>query len=385
MTIKNFGDLVISYYLLKNAGLWVWDWDDTLINVDAYNTSRMEPNKIRELPDSQLDKDVPTWRYFRKLVEYLIMHGNYVGIASFGTYEIIQAYMDRIMGYNQKIFTKSNIIAPCLQVRRQVNFRLPPNKNEYIYQLMKFYRIEDFSRVVLFDDMAVNVSQAIAVGAIGVQIDSPRNSSTPIGKCFFGPWTMEAFDAKIESQCGADLYLNRKYTGITNKSLPYEGKAFDKIDFGTGVQENFAPIVSFGTAIGSRKFSTSPEFRWNNMNVANAPQYWGGNYLPNADDSLCMQEISILDCRSPKLATDSNKSNLVDYQTVGKCSNIINKLKTGEKNNNDDDEKRLVAIDEGFASCATCNAIGIDDKASWIVLLLAVILVAMGLIVFMKK
>jgi len=419
MTITASGDLVISYYLLKNATLWVWDWDDTLINTDAYMLNVMDPNSIREKSTTDLDRDVPTWRYFKKIIEYLIMHGNYVAIASFGTYEIIQAYMDRILGFNQKMFTKTNIIAPCLQIRRTVNFKLPPNKNEYIYQLMKFYRIEDFSKVVLFDDMAVNVSQAIAIGAIGVQIDSPRNSSTSKDKLFFGPWTMESFDKKIESQCGSDLYLNQKFTGITNKSQPYEGLAFDKMDFGSGVQEKFAPIVAFGTAIGSRKFSKKPEYQWNPMNVGSAPIYWGGNYFSDPEDSLCMQDIGILDCGSPKMQDQTTVSNLVDFKTVKNCSNINNKTgmqKNANQNNcskigeklvkgeltNEDKDRNGYGYDngndngygndynnnnmEGFksfrSSCSTCSITGKYGKLSWLFLLLLVIMGAMALIIF---
>jgi hypothetical protein len=393
MTITAAGDLVISYYLLKNATLWVWDWDDTLINTDAYMLNVMDPNIIREKPTAELDRDVPTWRYFKKIIEYLIMHGNYVAIASFGTYEIIQAYMDRILGFNQKMFTKTNIIAPCLQIRRTVNFKLPPNKNEYIYQLMKFYRIEDFSRVVLFDDMAVNVSQATAIGALGVQIDSPRNSSTPLDKCFFGPWTMSSFDKMIEEQCGADLYLNRKYTGVTNKTQPYEGLAFDKMNFGTGVQEKFAPLVSFGTAIGSRKFSKKPEYQWNPMNVASAPIYWGGNYFSDPEDSLCMQDIGILDCKSPKMQNNNNNpANLVDFKNVKKCS------KNGNQGSQDNQEcgnigaKLASSLNnvEGFKSggssaggkCTTCSTAGFHGKLSWIFLLLFVIIIIMCLVIF---
>ena len=103
-------DIPISFYLLKQCKLWVWDFDDTLIDTMTYLKKDMSPEAILKRCDAELDQEVPQWRYFRKLVEFLVMHGRYVGIASFGTLEIIQAYMKRIMGFNQQFFNKKNII-----------------------------------------------------------------------------------------------------------------------------------------------------------------------------------------------------------------------------------------------------------------------------------
>ena len=52
--------------------------------------------------------EIPVWRYFKNLIPTLIKNGKRVGIVSFGTRRIIQAYMDRILGEGQKYFT-SNI------------------------------------------------------------------------------------------------------------------------------------------------------------------------------------------------------------------------------------------------------------------------------------
>ena len=126
---------------LKKCKLWVWDFDDTLIDTKYYYTSNMEPNAIRARTDIELNNEVPQWKYFKRLVTYLVQNGKYVAIASFGTYEIIKAYMDRIMGFNQNFFTSKNLIAPNGNERRCRGFQLPPNKNEYIYKIMKYYKI----------------------------------------------------------------------------------------------------------------------------------------------------------------------------------------------------------------------------------------------------
>jgi len=262
-------DLPISYYLLNKCKLWVWDFDDTIIDTTTYLKKSMKPNDIRKRTQAELDIEVPQWRYFKRLVDYLTTHGKYVAIASFGTYEIIQAYMDRIMGFNQRYFSKKNIIAPCVAERESLTFSTPPNKNEYIYLLMQVYRVQDFKRVVLFDDLCSNVADAISIGIIAVQISAPRNGD--IGsEMYFGPWVMTKFDKTIEADAGKELYLNRTFTGVSNRDtdkdkIPYKGKAFDKIDFGTGVQNTFAPIA-FGSSIGSRKTTTRPDVRWNKRN-----------------------------------------------------------------------------------------------------------------------
>ena len=295
MSLNSPPDLPISFYLLKNCKLWVWDFDDTLIDSTTYIKRDMKPSKIRIRTDAELDIEVPQWRYFKRLVEFLVSHGRYVGIASFGTYEIIYAYLDRIMGFNQKYFNKNNIIAPCFKDREDRAFSLPPHKNEYIYALMKTYKVEDFKRVVLFDDMASNISEATGIGVVAIQISTPRNGDSE--NLYFGPWNMEDFDNKIENDCGKEIYLNRTFTGVSNKNnedttdydkIPFFGPAFDKIDFGMGVQEKFRPMA-FGTGIGSRKVNTMPEYKWNSMNVKNPPLWKNGNW---SDSSSTLGGIS---------------------------------------------------------------------------------------------
>lgn len=366
-------NLIISYYLLKNAKLWIWDWDDTLINIDAYMLSTMNPNEILHKTDNVLDKEIPTWKYFRRLVEYLVSHGVYIAIASFGTYEIIQAYMNRILGFGQKFFNKSNIIAPCLAVRKTVNFKLPPNKNEYIYDLMKKYKIQDFSKVVLFDDTSVNISQATAIGVIGIQIDSPRNSDTPLELCFFGPWTLEKFDKKIKDTCGEALYLNRKYAGVTN-IFPYKEKSFDKINFGSGIQEKVNVPFSFGSGIGDRKISKKPDFQWNRMNVKDAPFYWGGNYHIDPDDALCDQEIKILNCNSPNMKNYKKPQYEIDINNISRCKDIKCKnIKEGFENES-------ITNKAYNTECITCK--GITLNWTTILLILIVIIMTITLSIF---
>ena len=389
--------LIISYYLLNNCKLWVWDFDDTLIDSSIYMNTNMTTDAIHKRTDKQLDKEFPQWRYFKKLVNYLIMHGKYVGIASFGTYEIIKAYMDRVMGFNQQAFNRKNIIAPCYKDRDPRTFKTPQNKNEYIYTLMRIYRVEDFKNVVLFDDMPSNVSQATAIGVIGIQIATPRNGDS--ANLYFGPWIMTDFDKRIEGDCGKEIYLNRRFTGVSNKlsggdedMIPYLSRAYDKIDFGTGVQEKFAPMA-FGTGIGSRKVSIKPEYRWNKMNVAEPPDWHNGNWQ---DSSLGGQPISFWD-NHHSFGDYVEEDGKTIYQNVkpygsgrlsGNGSGGTGSLGVSDIGGYDE---QSIDIDEGFASGGngesgkkiekfgnrnsnTCKPVKMD----WIVLLLVIILAIMA-------
>ena len=392
--------LIISYYLLNNCKLWIWDFDDTLVDSSIYMHSNMTADAIRKRTDKQLDKEFPQWRYFNKLVNYLIMHGKYVGIASFGTYEIIQAYMDRVMGFNQQAFNRKNIIAPCYKDRDPRTFKTPQNKNEYIYTLMRIYRVEDFKNVVLFDDMPSNVSQATAIGVIGIQIANPRNGDSD--KLYFGPWAMTDFDKRIEGDCGKEIYLNRRFTGVSNKlsggdedMIPYLGRAYDKIDFGTGVQEKFAPMA-FGTGIGSRKVSIKPEYRWNSMNVPNPPDWHNGNWQ---DATLGGKAISFWDNHHSfgDYVADDGKTiyqNIKPYKGRLSGSGSGGTGTLGVSDISGYDEQNIGIDDEGFTNSSGNDLFGNDlfgndlmkknkntckpFKMDWIILLLVIIMAVMA-------
>ena len=408
MSLNAPPDLTISFYLLKNCKLWVWDFDDTLIDSTTYIKRNMEPSKIRIRTDAELDIEVPQWRYFKRLVEFLVSHGRYVGIASFGTYEIIYAYLDRIMGFNQKYFNRNNIIAPTYEERGDRTFSLPPHKNEYIYKLMKSYKVEDFKRVVLFDDMASNISEATGIGVVAIQIATPRNGDSE--NLYFGPWNMDDFDRKIETDCGKEIYLNRTFTGVSNKNngdttdsgkIPFFGPAFDKMDFGMGVQEKFYPMA-FGTGIGSRKVNSMPEYRWNKNKVADPPLWkngnWGdasstlggvspsfwddhqsvGNYT--ADDGKTLyQNIQPYNMnlegagnQSVGIAVEGFQNSFLGNNNVVNNNNNLNIRKRKNNSNN------KVARGVEAPVCDSCGKI----EWNWIILVLMVIIAMMALIVF---
>ena len=444
----NKNDLVISYYLLKQCKLWVWDFDDTLIDTKYYYKSNMDPIAIRERTDAQLTNEVPHWRYFKRLVEYLITHGKYVAIASFGTYEIIKAYMDRIMGFNQTFFTRNNLIAPVYDERTCRGFNFPPNKNEYIYKIMKHYKIEDFKSVVLFDDLPSNIADAIGIGIIGVQIATPNNGDKVYNSggqgsggadgnehyasggvsysgpnMYFNPSVMVLFDKKMINSCGKEIYLNRTYTGVTNKysnsdKSSYTGLSYDKTDFGNDIiHEDFVP-VAFGTGIGDRKISTSPEYRWNKLNVAQPPQWVNGNW---AESTLGGESESFWDkYHSVKKNVSSNTNNTNNKKKNEnnnyRNDNVNNNYKNNNENDNyknikrkmiypyngrlNDPSNKIMGVSEGFTVNINENVYDNNDetnynelksskygkcntiKGNWIVLSLILIIMIMVIIIY---
>jgi len=175
---------LISTYLLDKFKLWVWDFDNTLLDTATYYNKSMEPNDILMRTDDQLTEDIPNWIYFRSLVNYLINKGVRVAIASFGTFQIIKAYMDRIFGLNQNIFDTSNLKAVCNH-NNGTSFSFLKNicmssifyqnKNNFIDSIMKHYKIYKPYSVVLFDDNMNNILDAINYGIVGVKIIGKNN------------------------------------------------------------------------------------------------------------------------------------------------------------------------------------------------------------------
>jgi hypothetical protein len=175
LLLENTDD-IISNYLLDKFKLWVWDFDDTLIDTATYYKKSMEPPDIINRTDKELTIDVPNWKYFKNIVIFLISRGKRVGIASFGTFKIIKAYMDRIFGLNQKIFTAANLKALCRgSDGRPLKFY--PNKNDFIDSMMQNYRIYEPLQVVLFDDNMTNIAYAMDSGIVGVKIIGKDNDS----------------------------------------------------------------------------------------------------------------------------------------------------------------------------------------------------------------
>ena len=74
----------VSFYLLKNCDLWVWDFDDTLIDTTTYYVQDMSTKAILDRSDTELNQEWLCWKYFRDLVIFLVSNGKRVGILVLG-------------------------------------------------------------------------------------------------------------------------------------------------------------------------------------------------------------------------------------------------------------------------------------------------------------
>ena len=165
----------------------------------------MEPDFIRdELTEEQLTWDIPHWKFFRKTVIDLVNSGKHVGIASFGMYKIIRAYMDRIFGINQKYFTVVNTFARC-----KIDEPLQQNKNGYILNIMEHYRITSPDRVLLFDDLGSNIAAAMELGFVGILVEGVQyKNGRRECKGLFGPKQMTMMEKQLRSSLNSSNPLH---------------------------------------------------------------------------------------------------------------------------------------------------------------------------------
>lgn len=225
-------DLVISRYLLKHCKLWVWDFDNTLIDTTTYFIKSMESDDIRKRSIEELDKEIPNWRYFKKVVLYLVSNGYRVSIASFGIYEIIRAYMDLIFGFNQKYFDRNNIMAACKEERMRREYVMPTNKNTYIRELMDFYKIQSYDSIVLIDDSAANIAAAAAAGMMTMQVGGRNENELGTYIEFFNEDLMKNIDYKEGITCGGELYMRNKFSNLGHRKGP-------KMDKHMGIEDKY--------------------------------------------------------------------------------------------------------------------------------------------------
>jgi hypothetical protein len=219
--------------LLQLFDLFVWDFDDTIIDTRAYYTKSMKPDDIRRRTDVELIQDIPGVNYFRAFCNFLVCKGKRVSIASFGTYEIIQAYMDRIFGFNQKVFTRNNI-KTIMRDCRGYPVEMYKNKNKFIGELMTFYNIHDTTRVILLDDRIENCADASIMGITAVKIQGrDENSIQGVAKYFDESVIMKVVN-EFESSCSKQrLSRISKISNIpiTNDYPIYDDKLLSKINF----------------------------------------------------------------------------------------------------------------------------------------------------------
>ena len=392
----NDSGILISPYLEKNIELYVWDWDDTLIDIDAYMRHSMNPEYIiNELPEAEFNRDFPNSKYFKELVMYLQSKGKGIGIASFGTYSIIKAYMDRLFGSSKNLFHSKNMFASCQDigcVRDYTN--MPTNKNSFIRKIMDFYDMDDYQKVVLFDDRPTNIADAARLGILGVQIG---NYDTKTGKYFvnendlFGPDVMSKVEDKILQSC-SDVNL-KKFTQFGSLGERKITKYSDKFDhyFGKELKPNFK-TEHFKSTIDNSK----PNFDVNsnygavdNMNLSKEKQQI--KKLTELKGKILASHKARLLSKKNKDVCDNtgcygffdnkydiNKLNNVDVENANISNRNNNMLNKKCQNGICPIKKEGQNVKEGFdTSCYSCQS-----QASSLVVLFAFLILVLMIVAF---
>lgn len=178
----------IHAYTETQITLVVFDFDLTILSIHSWG-ERIAPEAVAE---RDLESDVADLKFFKHFVLRCVEEDVKVAIASFGQYEVIQAYMDRIFENDaeseeqqQIIFGRENISTPSQhgtldghvvpggkvpQLTALVEKTFGVTKDQIEYgEWQKIIR-----NVMFVDDSADNVAGAVKSGFINSALIDPR-------------------------------------------------------------------------------------------------------------------------------------------------------------------------------------------------------------------
>ncbi|CEF98567.1 HAD-like domain [Ostreococcus tauri] len=166
---------------MDDVELVILDFDLTLLNIHAC----AERVSAREVETGGRDGDFVDVECFRAFVGSAKTRGIDVRIASFGVYEVIQAYVDRALG--KGAMTRREISTPSVVGVRD-GCSVSGGKNK---QMQKFceekYGEKEWkryaNRVLLFDDDERNVAKAIEGGFRAVRV--PAGFTKDVARLLF--------------------------------------------------------------------------------------------------------------------------------------------------------------------------------------------------------
>lgn len=152
----------------KSAPLmYVFDFDQTILEIHSYG-SRI---RAEDVSSRSLEADVADREFFRAFIDTIRAAGVLVAVASFGEYEVIQNYLDRIA---PGVFHRGNICTPSC-VGYKDGCSVPEGKVPMLDLLVAELLCENDrkvspelrARTVLFDDQENNTRRANQSGYLG--------------------------------------------------------------------------------------------------------------------------------------------------------------------------------------------------------------------------
>ena len=150
---------------ISKYDLYIWDFDLTILKIHSY-ANEIKEEDVKSLSWKKLMCHFADPIFFRDLVNHLIGNKKKVAIISFGYYNVIKAYLDRLFD-NDKIFGKHNIITPIDECQRHTSIN--SDKNQYIINIAREHNIP-YQRIIFLDDTYLNVNNARELGVSTVKI-----------------------------------------------------------------------------------------------------------------------------------------------------------------------------------------------------------------------
>ena len=283
---------IISQFIRKQFSLWLWDWGDCLINNSLYYGKTMSPEEISKKTDTELDNEIPSWRFFQKLIPYLTKYGIRVGIVSFSVQSIIKAYMDRIFGLNQHYFNSNNIRAPCEDNQKDVSAYYK-NKNDFIVRIMKNYRLNNPNRVIFFDDDSVNITEAAILGIVAVKVGSCQDNLV------------------MMLQNRNNLFSEQTIKNVEKAYNEFEDDV-EKMNIALNSgQCNYRSQLNTFSAIGNRKVGIA-----NLRNSIKEKKLWGKTYVFEEPDKIVKYNIE--NSKNDIIPVSNNNNNSSEDNDVSK-------------------------------------------------------------------
>jgi hypothetical protein len=155
---------------LDQYDMYIWDFDYTILKIHSY-ASNIELKDVESASWKKLMADFADPIFFRDLVYYIKGKKKEVAIISFGTYNVIKAYLDRLFDDNH-IFDSHNILTPLSGNQRySSSFRVNSDKNEHLVCLMRQNPSIKYDRAIFFDDTYQNIQGVRELGVKGVLIN----------------------------------------------------------------------------------------------------------------------------------------------------------------------------------------------------------------------
>jgi hypothetical protein len=190
--------------IIDKYDLYIWDFDLTILKIHSY-ANEIKKEDVESLSWKKLMCHFADPIFFRDLVYYLIGCKKKVAIISFGDYNVIKAYLDRLFD-NDNIFDNHNILTPFRCNRHQ---KINSDKNQYIIDLVRENNIE-YPKVLFFDDTYTNITNASELGVKAIKINEKNGFTQTVWNEFINNNKQILIEKEKEKEGKKDIIFDNK-------------------------------------------------------------------------------------------------------------------------------------------------------------------------------